>query len=257
MKLFAVFAIFVLAGCAQSGYKEFYRPNDLNANANLLFAENGEPPKLHSTSYDKFSEIQASLFVDGYDIIGTSSFNGALGREKDIRNQAKKVRATLVLMANKYTSTEILTHSQYVPTSSTTYHDGSLQGSNGGSAKYSGTSTTYGGSFVTSKSAHRRYDQVAVYYAKNTENRMSIGVFTRDLSDGERKINQRNTGMVVSSLAKNGSAFKANVLKGDLIFSVNDNKIINVKQGIPVLKDAISSGEVRLEILRRGVKKSS
>ena len=137
MRTFIILAsIVVLAGCS-SGYQQFYKPYvDAKTLDDVELLKPNEEPKVYSTK-DFDRDIRAWRSKQ-YIPIGYSSFNGEYEGEFEVKAQAKRVGATLVLISTKYTNTLTTTSTMYLPSSTRTYHSGSVYGG-GTRVGYSGT----------------------------------------------------------------------------------------------------------------------
>ena len=71
----------------------------------------------------------------------------------------------LALYGYKYTNTQTNSGALVLP--KTNYHSGTVYGSSGGYASYSGTST--GTTIVPYSNTQRRYDQQAMFFIKNKQ----------------------------------------------------------------------------------------
>lgn len=242
-----------LAGCATNGYQKFY--HSYNNPASLkdvqLLQKDQEPTIYSSRNLNRDIKI---LVSKGYLPIGESSFNGALEGKGKLEVQARKVGAVTVLVKWRYTNTQTNIVPLFLPNNSTTYNSGLIYGY-GGSASYSGSSTTYGTKVVPLKSQQRRYDQTAVYFVKLTK-KFKYGIYLANLTPEIRASIQRNTGAIINTVMENSPAFMANLLTGDILIRVDGQKVINAQQAGELLKDSDPpNGESKLTILRRGEKK--
>ena len=226
------FFVIILAGCASSGYEQFYHPFvDAQTLPDIrLLGQNEEPKVLVSDKLDRDIYILRSK---GYFAIGESSFNGGYESIDNAAEQAKKIGATVVLINSKYTNTASTTSTLLVPNSQTTYHSGNIYGS-GGYGSYSGTSTTYGTTTVPMTTYQRRYDQVAVYFVQSTK-KPRFGVHLSDLSPDARVELGRNTGALIDVVIEDTPAFYSNVMPGDVLVSLDGEQIKNAKHAIELL----------------------
>jgi C-terminal processing protease CtpA/Prc len=81
-----------------------------------------------------------------------------------------------------------------------------------------------------------------------------LGLNYRNLSNEERAEAERNTGLFVGTVYEDTPSFYANVLRGDIIISINGIQFKNMKH-FNQLFDEITEKPVTLTILRKGVQK--
>ena len=130
-------AILLLTGC-QNAYTQYYQP---------YLQKKLEPTNnVQYYTYQNEEELYNTL-SRGYQIVGYSGFTSTKAPTKEQAiSQAEKVGADIVLATWKFQNTENRTVPimNYTPgTTSTTYSNANVYGSNGNSAYGSGTSTTY------------------------------------------------------------------------------------------------------------------
>ncbi|MEZ8197005.1 PDZ domain-containing protein [Vibrio cortegadensis] len=217
MKILSVlFTTLLLSGCATSGYKQFYYPNqNLNDTSKITYLKKGDKVTVFTT--DDFDRDIKILLSKKHVLLGYSSFNGGYEDISNAKAQAKQVGATAVLVGAEYTNTQTNTQTLLLPSTQTTYLSGSING----------TATTYGTKPVTYTSNQRRFDQTAYYFAKFTQ-KLQFGVSHSDLTPDMRKELQRNTGAIIEIVYEDTPAFYANIFMGDIVISVDS---VNVKNG--------------------------
>ena len=256
----------LIAGCAQSGYKQFYKPYvDANTLPDVQLLKKGEEPQVFGT--DDFDRDIKILRAKRYIVIGQSSFNGGYEDTKNAAEQAKTIGATIVLTNSQYTNTQTTTSTLFLPDNKTTYHSGSVSGSTSynsayggylGSSNtygsYSGSSTTYGTKAVPYTTHQRRYDQNAVYLVKSTQ-KVRYGISVADLTPEKRSEIERNTGALIDIVLEDTPAFYANVMAGDILISVDGSNVRNAAHAIEVMKTSGNSEYSILKVLRNGKEK--
>lgn len=245
----AVTAI-ILAGCAQSGYKQFYKPYvDATSVPDVeLIAEGQEPQVFGTDDFDRDANI---LLSRRYIPVGYSAFNGSYEDTKNAAAQAKSVGATIVLVSSQYTNTQTTTSALFLPDTRTTYHSGSVQGN----TTYSGISTTYGTTAVPYTSHQRRYDQTAMYFVKSNQ-KYKYGVQFTNLTPAQRSQYERNTGVVINIVIEDSPAFLANVLAGDVLIAIDGTPVRNVDHATQVMGSVPSSQDQSiLRVIRNGEEK--
>ena len=249
--LVLVLMCFLLTSCA-NGYVKFYHPFvDPHTLTDVEMLKSGETPKVFAS--DDLKRDQHSLASKGYITIGASSFNGKYVGEQDAIDQATSLGALLVLIKSKYTGTNTSTIPLFIPDNQTTYTSGTVYGSRGGSASYSGSSTTYGTTVVPITTSQRRYDQAALYFVKSTK-KQKFGLMVKDMTQEQRVKLERNTGVYIDNVREDTPVFYANVLPGDFLIEINGTSINNSKHAIDIMKDC-SAPKANLKIIRNGVEK--
>jgi membrane-associated protease RseP (regulator of RpoE activity) len=126
-----------------------------------------------------------------------------------------------------------------------TYNSGTIYGSGGGFASYSGTSYTT--SYVPYSVA--RYDYLATYWVKMKPPR--LGIYCKDLTDELRQKLGSNKGVYIAFVVKDSPAFNSDLLVGDVIRRVNDTEVISEKQLANWLDEKHPS-EIEFAIYRNG-----
>ena len=248
-----VVSCILLTACA-SGHQQFYKPYfDARTLPDVQLLREGEMPKIFSSN-----DLQRDFKIansKGYRSVGTSSFNGKMGTEKDVINQAKLVGAGLVLVNSSFTGSRTITTPLFLPNNQTTYSSGSVYGTNG-SANYSGSSTTYGTTVVPITTQQDRYDQTAVYFVKMTK-KLKFGLSPVDLSPELRAKYERNTGAVIDIVFEESPAFIANILPGDILIELNGTAVVNANQATELMRSASpKNGKCILKVIRNGTEKS-
>ena len=132
-----------------------------------------------------------------------------------------------------------------MPVTTPTYNSGTIYGSGGGMASYSGTSytTNYVPYNVT------RYDYLATYWVKGTPPR--TGIYYEDLNDELRKKVESNKGIYILAVVKGSPAFNSDLLAGDIIRRVNGTEVVDRKHFENWL-DETNPSVIEFEIYRNG-----
>lgn len=142
-----------------------------------------------------------------------------------LREQATKIGAHVVLVASQYTHTVAGAVPLSIPQTTTSYSSGTATayGSGGTVNAYgSGTATTYGSQTVMMPYSVARSDFGARFFIK-TKSR--LGIFPAAVSDAARRRIQTNAGISVQVVTENTPAFGADVLPGDIILSIGGDSI--------------------------------
>ena len=240
--------LFVFSGCANP-YSKFY--TDLTGGTNIL-----ENPNIILPT-DKPNLIQGSnvesdgrrMLENGHLLIGQSSFNAASVNQDLAIQHAKKVHADTVIVYSQYTNTLSGSMPLTVPDTQTSYHSGSIYGSGGGFASYSGSSMTYGTRTTYMPYNIKRYDYYASFWVKAKP--MSLGIHFDNLTDELRKKVESNKGVYVVAVVINSPAFNADLLNGDIIRKVNNIEVADSSQLANLINEN-KGQQIELEIFRDG-----
>lgn len=241
----------VFTGCANP-YVKYYQDKtggiDLTKIPSVVLPT-GEP-KLFQGS-DPESDHHR-LLEDGYALIGVSSFNGGNVNVSDALIQAKAIYAEIVLVYSKYTGTR----SGVVPftlpdtRTSTTTLSGSTYGSSGSSNFYgTANTTTYGTQTTYVPYSVDRHDYLATYWIKKKP--PILGVVARDLTPEIRQSIGSNKGVFVNAVIRNSPAFRADILKGDILRKIGDVDLYDSKSYQEAL-GKFAGQKIIIEILRNG-----
>lgn len=225
-RLFAV-CVLLLAGCANP-YAQFYRGIP---DARLRPSYEVVQGDLQIYGTDNFDRDTQALMRRGYSPIGQASFNAAANQvsESQLRQQAKKIGAHVVLVASKYTHTVSGAVPLAIPQTTTSYSSGSATayGSGGVVNAYgSGTTTTYGSQTMMMPYSVARSDFSAMFFAKT---KARLGIYPRAVDDETQKRLQTNTGISVLVVSEGTPAFVADVLPGDVILGIGTDSVQSVE----------------------------
>lgn len=244
-----------LAGCA-SGYRKFYQPAPW-ATPEAVATRRAAPPPAHPAvehAPPRNPQDTADQYARrGYIVIGTSFFNSGGSQDAAAAiQQGRDVGADLVLILDpRHTGTVTTSVPITTPTTQTTYSSGTATayGSRGVVNAYgSGTSTTYGTQTTYVPMTVDRSDFGAVYFIRQ---RFSLGTFTRDLNDAERRAMQTNKGAVVRLVADATPAFHEDILAGDVVVTLDGEPVLSSDHFNQRLRQ-LRGQQVRLGLLRAG-----
>ncbi|OWU99760.1 PDZ domain-containing protein [Fibrobacter sp. UWR2] len=195
-----LFAIF-FAGCATSGFVDFYRPwyDDNFFPSEAYLKENEEPAIISTSDLDtKYREIASNW----YWCIGYSGFNGpdldSYEIYEGIKKLCKRTRAKVAIWKKNYTDTR--------------------------SGVYSISNSVYSYSV-------QRYDFSAYLFIpipNKYRNQYAPGFSISNLTQQDRERYQQNTGCLVEIVYKNTVAYYANILHGDIITQINNRRIYSI-----------------------------
>ncbi|MGD0078889.1 MAG: PDZ domain-containing protein [Sedimentisphaerales bacterium] len=238
-----------LGGCLNP-YAQFYK--DLTGGKDItqeprMILSSSEPKLVQGTNAD--ADVKKML-ENSYVLIGYSSFNSGNVNQQSALEQAKKIHAEIVIVYSRYTHT--LQGVMPITTPDTraysSYNSGTIYGSNGGFANYSGS--TYGTSYGTQTTympyAIARYDYSASFWVKM---RPMLGIFFDDLTDELRKKIESNKGVYIKVVVKDSPAFIADLLPDDIIQRFNNIEIKN-KEHFHQMLESEKGHEIELQIYR-------
>ena len=205
-------------------YAQFYRGLD-DARLERAYEPQSGEIQIYGTS--DFDSDRRGLMRRGFMPIGQSSFNAAMGNvsERQLRAQASKIGAHVVLTSSHYTNTVSGATPVQVPTTSTAYSHSSATayGSGGTVTAYgNGTTTTYGTDTVMVPYSIERGEFQALYFAKM---KMRAGIVIAPLSDEARKQLGSNAGVIADIVVEGSPAYSADVLPGDILISIGPDRI--------------------------------
>ena len=85
-----------------------------------------------------------------------------------------------------------------------------------------------------------------------TNQKFKLGAYYRDLTTKERQINETNTGVIIMTVIEGTPAFKANLIPGDVVITVNRKEVDNYSK----MNQIINSPEdlTNISFIRNGEK---
>jgi membrane-associated protease RseP (regulator of RpoE activity) len=248
INLLLIFSILVLSSC-QKPYSQYY--HDISHGADISkYIEVTTEPKLFTGNDVKTDVIQ--MIENNYVLLGYSSFYGRKFNENQAIDQAKKVKASMVIVYTKYRDTI----SGYAPLilpdikTSLTNVTASAYGSSGYATGYgTGTTTSYGTQTMYIPYNIDRFDQGATYWAKR--NKLPIlGAFPNDLSPDLKRSIGSNKGILVIAVIKQSPAYQADIINGDILKKINNNDI-DMSNYQSILRENAGK-KVTISIIRNG-----
>lgn len=258
--IYALLLLLVFAGCAGNPYKKFYTSKTDGKSVKEIDALQPSCESSQVFSGNDMNEDYLDMTENNYVMLGYSSFVGPLKGKDDVLLQARDLCAKTVLVYVKYRntisgSTPITV--QNPSQTSTTNFNGNVYGSRGGSAMYSGSSTTVvPGGYTTYDIPYsvERYDQTATYWVQ-VKRKPILGVRVRDLNSNERDTLERNTGITVIAVVKDTPAFRSNILRGDIITKIGDYSVTDSRGFNGELIKKYAGMEIPIEIIRNSERK--
>lgn len=246
-----------LAGCATNPYQEYFTDNtrgrDLLASSYIVPPP--KEPKIFRGTDQK--EDTQKMLEDGFFLIGFSQFNSREVSRAYALAFAKKIHAAEVLIYSRYTNTV----TEMVPTVTpvttrieTIHNDGERfrEDRDRGRLTRPSVSTTTITEFDTTylPTAVNQYDYYATYWIKGRP--PIVGIRPRNLSTDERQRLGTNKGIVVMAVVTGSPAFKADILKGDIVMKVNGQDILSVQNFYHTIVPPLQGKTAVLTILRNG-----
>lgn len=251
-KILLLFFILFCTGCVNP-YLKFY--TDKTNGADLATMPGVILPSVAPLIYSgtNVRDDEIDMLEKGFMLLGYSSFNGANDDNNNSAvEQGEKVNAEIVLFYKIYTNTINGSYTLTLPDTQTTTTNTSgnvYAGGDVGSYSGSSTSTTYGTKTSEIPYSVARYDYVATYWIRLKPK--PFGAYLKDIpSDLTQQIGT-NKGALVYAVVKNSPAFMAEVLRGDVIKTINDNEIIDSKDALRVIKIYIGKN-ISISLLRNG-----
>ena len=249
MKPLVLVLLVLLAACVNP-YQKFYQ-GVADARTQPTYLASTQPLQVYSSS--DFNRDGLELLRRGYSYIGRSAFNAGMNRvsEGQLREQAERVGAQVVLVASQYTHTVSGAVPLTLPTTSTTTASGTatVVGSGGSASIYgSGSATTYGSQTVVIPYSVDRADFAALYFVKT---RMNLGLVVVPLEDSVRIRLQTNSGVRVLVVVEGTPAFGADVLPGDVLLQMGDDRVQS-REHYSQLVDRYKGQHITLRLDRGG-----
>ena len=228
--------VVLIAGCANP-YSQFYKGE---SDARLQPGYDPSARSLLIYSTDNFEKDKLSLIRRGYLPIGAASFNSSAGQvtESHLKEQATKIGAHAVLLSVKFSHTVSGAVPLTVPQNTTTFSTGNATayGRAGSVSAYGNSvSTTYGTQTLMMPYTVERSDFSAIFFAKF---KPRIGLYVGELDDSLRKQLQRNSGVVVLAVVDDSPAFRANIVPGDVLISIDDTEVVNISSYTSAMRSA-------------------
>jgi len=221
-RLLPVLVLF-LASCANP-YSQFYQGTP---DARLQPGYESVQASLQVYGTDNFDRDRLSLMRRGYMPVGNASFNAASNQvsEAQLREQAQKIGAHVVLVSSKYSHTVTGARPLNVPNTTTSYSSGTATAYGAGGVAHaygSGTTTTHGSQTVMMPYSVARSDFGAIFFVKV---KSRVGIVAQPVDDETRKRLQTNAGIKVLVVSEGSSAFQADVLPGDIVLAVGGDAV--------------------------------
>lgn len=245
-----VCAVALFSGCATNPFGEFYQSytNGMSVAVQQRLLPSGPQTQFISAVPQNHKDESRRLAERGFICIGFSGFVGGEPTQSQLIEQAKKVGADVVIHTSNYSHTEqgVRAVQTYQPGQN---YKTQVYGS-GGSGTYSGTFTTK--TPGTLHTDYIPYQERVHEYGVSYWRRMKPGIFGANFApipDDLRSSLQRNTGAFVDLVVQDGSAFKANILRGDIIIQLADKPVATMEEFIGLL-GSYAGQKVAVKVIR-------
>lgn len=81
----------------------------------------------------------------------------------------------------------------------------------------------------------------------------SVGIYFEDLPDQKKMELERNSGVLVTTIAEDSPAWKANLIPGDVIIEINNIEVRNSRHAAELMDNAkAKTGNIVFKIIRKG-----
>jgi membrane-associated protease RseP (regulator of RpoE activity) len=244
----SVFLLLLSIGCAKT-YSQFYTDTTQGRDINKYIEVSAIEPKLLNGNNVKSDIIQ--MIENGYVLLGYSNFYGRKINENQAIDQAKQVKASIVIVYSKYRDTISGYTPLILPDSKTSVTNvtASIYGSSGYATGYgTGNTSSYGTQTMYVPYNIDRFDQGATYWAKRKN--IVFGAFCNDLTPELRQKIGSNRGVLVVAVVKQSPAYRADIINGDILKKIN-NKEIDMSNGESILNENAGK-KVTIILIRDG-----
>lgn len=251
-----------LTGCVNF-YSDYYRQAnaaDVTAIKANRAALPPEEPIVERVAAPVTAEEQTAFVYGytkrGYSLLGSSSFHATRPNINDqlAVKQAQELQADLVaIFTPRYTGSTTQTETRTVPVSSTTTdveNESKTKGPRGTTKTTDKTSVTT--TVTATELVNVSYDHYLYGASYFVREKQGLGVVTRELDDSQRKALQTNKGVHVQAVIDDSPAFHADILKDDVILTMNGQPVT-----LADFRDSVddAAGQtVTLQMVRNGKK---
>jgi membrane-associated protease RseP (regulator of RpoE activity) len=158
----------------------------------------------------------------------------------------------VVVVDPHYTGSQTTSVPLTLPTTQTSYTNGTATafGPGGVATAYgNATTTTYGTQTEYIPMTVHRFDYGALYFVKAKPR--PLGIHVRELNDSERAALQSNKGLVVQIVMDDSPAWRADILKGDIIEAL-DGEPVSTMAAFGDQTQARRGRDVTVTVIRNG-----
>lgn len=224
-KTFYVFAVlFSCSGCLTNYYEKYYVPTG-NCASSESPNDNGAVDLRVATTEDDVLD----LMEQGYVSIGYSSFTAPYTALSMVVDTARKHGVTLALTDIRYKETQKYTSVMFLPSTSTSYTHGNVDG-----RTFSGTTTTTTVNTVPVRRERRVYSHDAMFFKKvDTANDYGVRLFVPKRLPTEKT--DAPVCVRVLAVLHGSRAERDGIRRGQIVVKVNDVPIETRKDIAPFL----------------------
>ncbi|MGA2555030.1 MAG: PDZ domain-containing protein [Verrucomicrobiota bacterium] len=231
-----------------NGFAKFYQDETQNMRPEIrqrLLPASGAP-QIENVPLARVQDEALRFVARGLIRIGIASFTGPAGSREQAIEQAVKVGAEFVLIGGEYSRTAQVTlpslsvqpGQTYTTQERGTMTGSTFQGANTafGYGSYSGSSTTTTPpTFQTQYTPLQIpiYSQVAMFWRRAKP--AIFGAQFAPIPDDVRAKLERNAGVYVAAIVEGSPAFKANVLRGDVIIQFANTPVDTVQNLLDIM----------------------
>ena len=252
MKMLCALLFLCSLGACANPYQTFY---SASYGKPYLYPEDIIPyegePNLIRLPRDEMTDFAQIMTEDGFIFLGYSSFTAPDVSISKLSDHAKYIKAHTAAYSIEYVSSTSTSIPVTTPSTQVTSHSGSLYSSNNYGSYY-GSSTTYGTTTTYIPITSHRYSYEAWYWAKRKEG--GLGIEFDRASDEVELTNGTNKGAMVTAVVRGSAAFKADILKGDLIRKIGDYDIIDYMDLDDAVNNCMGKHGVDVVLYRKGEK---
>ncbi len=248
-----IMLLVIISGCASNNYHSLYYKKNIDI-SQVPMPEKlpaGQDPQIFSTK--NFDRDYSVLLSRGYILLGYSSFQGKMDPRYNVIQVGRDTGATIIITSNAFLGRDSSTVPLLLPTSSTTYSSGSFSGTNNSSfsGTYNESQTTNSSQWIPITVTKNIFKQTTAFFVK-TSKTFKLGVYYRDLTPKERQKNERNMGVIITTVIEGTPAFSANIIPEDIVIEVNGQKVNNFSRMSQIIN---TKGDITdISILRNGKK---
>jgi hypothetical protein len=245
------------AGCASNPYKLTYTASVSDK------VPKGEPAALRPADGEarllSSQDLRADgikLLQGGYRPVGRSKFRGQYVDASLALEQAREIGVGVVLVMQKHVGNETVSVAvqDWVPDRRIRVQESAQTQNSDSNVVQTQTHesvTTIEGEYVTRYEPQtvETFDHSASYWKKAPP--PILGIFASDLDDAERKAQQSNKGVLVKVLVQNSPAFRADILRGDIVRRLGTHEVLGTDDFFEQVS-AQAGKKVELQLWRDG-----
>lgn len=266
--LLLILSCIFLSGCATNPYTQFYSDNTVSISeelkANTLYPYSGKTQVYTTNNHNRDAQ---NLAEKGYMNIGVSSFHGTNPpSQSQLQKHAENVGADIVLYESHYMGSEVgaVPVFNFTPSkTSTTTSSGNVNVQTNSTAGYGTANAQYNGQSTTTTPGSMNTQWVPRTFHRNSHTATFwrqgkpriLGVNWNVIPVEIRRKIERSTGVYISMVIVGSPAFRANILKGNIITHIAGEEVM-VPDDAGIVIKRYQGEEVDFTILRNGNEKT-